>query len=99
MRIKPCPYCDGEITAHDCGYSTFNPGWVACAECDTEWDCGMVNDSKGSTYTWNTYQPFARQIELAEKELSDLRKKAGGCRIKNREKYNEKNKRKKRQNN
>lgn len=77
LKLKPCPLCGGEVTAADCGYSSFNPGSASCNGCKKKWDLGWVDDEWDAGKLWNKLQPQAARIEELQKELASLRKKSG----------------------
>lgn len=76
IELSPCPFCEGDVTAHDCGYTTFNPGWAKCSGCGRKWEAGWVEDSWQVAVWWNRYAIQAKAIEKAEKRLEKLKAKA-----------------------
>lgn len=62
LVIENCPCCDGDVLVSDCGYSTFNPGYAACARCHRKWNLGLVNDKWNAGEVWNK-----RAVEIKEK--------------------------------
>ena len=73
LELLPCPYCDGDIQARDCGYSAFNPGWVTCSQCHRKWAAGYVSDRWSLGLWWNKRQPKVVEIDELEKRLKELK--------------------------
>lgn len=58
MKLRPCPKCKStDISPHDCGYSSFNPGWAECNKCGYKVDAigRWVDSNKDSSIVrgWN----------------------------------------------
>lgn len=77
LKLKPCPFCGGGVTATDCGYSSFNPGIAQCRQCGRKWRLGYVDDAYEAGQAWNKFQPVAKEIECLQAELTRLRKRGG----------------------
>jgi 3-deoxy-D-arabino-heptulosonate 7-phosphate (DAHP) synthase class II len=53
LQIANCPCCDGEVQVGDCGYSSFNPGYAECENCERKWSFSCVRDSWEAGQLWN----------------------------------------------
>lgn len=53
LEIANCPRCNGEVSARDCGYTTFNPGMAECTGCKRKWSFGCVSDAWEVGLLWN----------------------------------------------
>ena len=76
--LKPCRKCGGEdLEMGDCGYTTFNPGWVRCLnqDCKHEVKLSDVSADPGGgaeralTKAWNADKPSPAEenVELKKK--------------------------------
>lgn len=72
LELLPCPDCQGDITAGDCGYSSFNPGWAKCSGCGREWDLGYVNNAWDAGEYWNAEQPKSKRRDALMQEMESL---------------------------
>lgn len=73
MEIKPCPFCGGEVTVGDCGYSSFNPGFADCrGECARHWDLGYVDSAWIAGKRWNSMHGNLLEIDLMLRRMKDL---------------------------
>ena len=74
MRIlRPCSACGNtEPTIKDCGYTTFNPYWVECSECDYKTESSYGRDS--AIANWNKVWEDGQFL----KELGNLRSREEG---------------------
>jgi hypothetical protein len=79
-QAKPCIKCGSkDITFGDCGYSSFNPGWVHCQGCghsvelnECEWGDRV---EKTLRRVWNGERKrMENRVKRLEKELKQLKK-------------------------
>jgi transcription elongation factor Elf1 len=71
LSISNCPCCGLEVTVHDCGYSSFNPGWVICANCSRHWKLGYVDNRWEAVKLWNNTVSVIKRKLLVFNKLKD----------------------------
>lgn len=77
MKFRPCPKCESkDISAYDCGYSSFNPGWAECNNCGHKANAigKWVDNNKSISIVegWNEI-PIEEQLEIEKKKVETLR--------------------------
>lgn len=77
LVVLPCPDCGGEITARDCGYTTFNPGVATCQSCKRKWELGWVENAWEAGEAWNREQPKVKRRDSLKQQLSELGEEDG----------------------
>jgi len=82
LVLHDCPACGGDISVHDCGYSSFypDPGLAECDQCKRKWSLGFVDSPWEGGRQWNCKAEIIANRLAACKLLKVDRKKSGPLR-------------------
>lgn len=77
-KLKKCRKCgSSDLKIGDCGYSSFNVGWVTCQKCGHEVKvspCGCFPEGE-LIAAWNADKPSVEeQLAAAKKQIRQLKK-------------------------
>lgn len=75
-RAHACLGCGcREVFVWDCGYTTFNPGGVACVNCHSLIKIEFFVSIKEALKKWNEVNPLAEvRVKEIESRIEELRK-------------------------
>ncbi len=72
--MKKCPVCESnKINIADCGYITFNRGFVECKDCGFKINYKNLNSENDFKDSWNRDINYMEQlVDLNEKDKNSL---------------------------
>lgn len=77
-QVKPCVKCrSDQYKMRNCGYSSFDPHWVECADCGHQVKQSGDWGKKSAICTWNKMweeEEFIEDLQRLRNENEDLKK-------------------------
>ena len=68
IKLKPCPFCGGEVMLYTNHYLGSMFHYVACYKCDATVETVHHKDKEFVIKTWNTRKPMDKVVEQLREE-------------------------------